>query len=81
MSCRKQEITGLSNERDFPHLVEFALSPGGFRSVFLEFDAFHREQSIRDFAMSQECRLCSLIPGFGVKLSRLSLPGPLFSPR
>jgi integrase len=46
MSRRKQEITGLSNERDFPHLVEFALSPGGFRSVFLEFDAFHRERRI-----------------------------------
>jgi hypothetical protein len=28
------------NERDFPHLVELALPPGGFRSVFLEFDAF-----------------------------------------
>jgi hypothetical protein len=24
---RKQEITGLSNERDFPHLVELALPP------------------------------------------------------
>jgi len=26
----------------FPHLVELALPPGGFRSVFLEIDAFHR---------------------------------------
>ena len=38
MSRRKREITGLMNERDFPHLVELALPPGGFRSVFLEFD-------------------------------------------
>jgi hypothetical protein len=43
MSRHKREITGLSNERDFPHL---ALPPEGFRSVFLEFDAFHRERRI-----------------------------------
>lgn len=46
MSRRKREITGLSNERDFPHLVELALPPRGFRSVFLDFDAFHRERRI-----------------------------------
>jgi hypothetical protein len=46
MSRRKREIVGLTNERDFPHLVELALPPGGFRSVFLEFDAFHRKQRI-----------------------------------
>jgi hypothetical protein len=46
MTRRKREIVGLTNERDFPHLVELALAPGGFRSVFLEFDAFHREQRI-----------------------------------
>ena len=46
MTRRKREITGLMNERDFPHLVELALPPGGFRSVFLEFDAFHRERRI-----------------------------------
>src|SRR5262249_33922988 len=46
MTRRKREIVGLTNERDFPHLVEVALSPGGFRSVFLEFDAFHRERRI-----------------------------------
>ena len=46
MSRRKQEITGLSNERDCPHLVELALPPGGFRSVFLDFDAFHRPRRI-----------------------------------
>ena len=43
---RKREITGLSNERDFPHLVELALPPGGSRNVFLELDAFHREHRI-----------------------------------
>jgi hypothetical protein len=46
MTRRKREIVGLTNERDFPHLVELALPPGGFRSVFLEIDAFHRERRI-----------------------------------
>jgi hypothetical protein len=46
MTRRKREITGLANEQDFPHLVELAVPPGGFRSVFLEFDAFHRERRI-----------------------------------
>ena len=46
MTRRKREIIGLRNERDFPHLVELALPPEGFRSVFLEIDAFHREQRI-----------------------------------
>jgi hypothetical protein len=31
MTRRKREIVGLTNERDFPHLVELALAPGGFR--------------------------------------------------
>jgi hypothetical protein len=31
---------------DFPHLVELAVPPEGFRSAFLEFDAFHRERRI-----------------------------------
>ena len=43
---RKTEFVRLTNERDFPHLVELALPPGGFRSVFLEVDAFHRERRI-----------------------------------
>jgi len=34
------------NEQDFPHLVELALPPGGFRSVFLEIDAFHHDRRI-----------------------------------
>ena len=46
MPRRKREIVGLANEQDFPHLVELALPPGGFRSVFLEIDAFHRERRI-----------------------------------
>jgi hypothetical protein len=46
MTRRKREITGLVNERDFPHLVELALPPGGFRGAFLEFDAFHQERRI-----------------------------------
>src|SRR5499427_10461770 len=43
---RKSETVRLTNERDFPHLVELALPPEGFRKVFLEIDAFHREQRI-----------------------------------
>jgi hypothetical protein len=46
MTRRKREIVGLTNERDFPHVVELALPPGGFRSVFLEIDTFHRERRI-----------------------------------
>ena len=46
MTRRKREIVGLTNERDFPHLVELALPPGGFRSFFLEIDTFHRERRI-----------------------------------
>jgi len=38
MTPRNREITGFANEQDFPHLVELALPPGGFRSVFLEID-------------------------------------------
>ena len=41
MTRRKREIVGLRNERDFPYLLELALPPGGFRSVFQEIDAFH----------------------------------------
>jgi hypothetical protein len=46
MSRRKREVVGLTNEQDFPYLVELAVPPGGFRSAFLEFDAFHRERRI-----------------------------------
>ena len=44
MSHRKREITGLLNEREFPRLVDLTLLPGGFRGIFLEIDAFHRER-------------------------------------
>ena len=43
---RKSEFVRLTNERDFPHLVELTLPLGPFRSVFLEIDAFHRERRI-----------------------------------
>jgi len=46
MSGRKGEVTGHMNEREFPHLVELELPPGGIRSQNLEFDAFHREHGI-----------------------------------
>src|SRR5262249_15617061 len=43
MTRRKREITGLANEQDFPHLVELAFPPGGFRSVFLEMNPSPRD--------------------------------------
>jgi len=46
MTRRKREINGFANEQDFPHLVELVLPPGGFRSVFLEIDTFHRNRRI-----------------------------------
>jgi hypothetical protein len=46
MTRRKREIVGFANEQDFPHLVELALPPGGFRTVFLDIDAFHRDRRI-----------------------------------
>ena len=46
MTSRTREIVGLTNERDFPYLVELALPPRGFRSVFLDIDAFHRDRRI-----------------------------------
>jgi hypothetical protein len=46
MTHRKREIIGLRNERDFPHVVELALPPEGFRGVLLEIDAFHRDRRI-----------------------------------
>jgi hypothetical protein len=46
MTRRKREMVGLANEQEFPHLVELTFPPGGFRSVFLEIDAFHRERRI-----------------------------------
>ena len=47
MTRRKREIIGLRNERDFPYLVELALSPEGFRSVFLEIDALRVSRPAR----------------------------------
>jgi len=46
MSRRKSEFVRLTNERDFPHLVELALPPEGFRDVLLQIDAFHRDRHI-----------------------------------
>jgi hypothetical protein len=46
MTRRKREMVGLANEQDFPHLVELAVPPGGFRSVSLEIDVFHRDRRI-----------------------------------
>jgi hypothetical protein len=43
---RKSEFVRLTNERDFPHLVELALPPEGFRDVLLQIDAFHGERRI-----------------------------------
>ena len=46
MTRRKSEFVRLTNERDFPYLVELALPPEGFREVLLQIGAFHRERHI-----------------------------------
>ena len=46
MTRRNSEFVRLTNERDFPHLVELALPPEGFRDVLLQIGAFHRERRI-----------------------------------
>jgi hypothetical protein len=46
MSRGKGKTIGCMNERDFPHVVELAVPPGGFQGRDLEFDAFHRERNI-----------------------------------
>src|SRR5262249_33264764 len=43
---RTRNIISLANERQFPHLVELAIPPEGFRSVLLKIYAFPREQRI-----------------------------------
>jgi len=67
MTRRKREIIGLRNERDFPYLVELTLPPGGFGSIFLEMDAFHRERRIpaarvlaRWSSSLPQCGLCRM---------------------
>jgi hypothetical protein len=47
MTRRKVEITARMNERDYPHIVELALPPGGFRSRSDAMLAFHRERGIQ----------------------------------
>jgi hypothetical protein len=46
MSGRKGETIGAMNERDFPHMVELALPPGGFSDQGQGFEEFHRERGI-----------------------------------
>jgi len=43
---RKSEFVRLTNERNFPHVVELALSPEGFREVLVQINAFHSERHI-----------------------------------
>jgi hypothetical protein len=43
---RKSEFVRFTNERDFPHLVELALPPEGFRDPLIQINAFHRERHI-----------------------------------
>jgi hypothetical protein len=48
LSRRKGEITARMNERDYPHLVELPLPPGGFRSMTEDILAFHSECGIQN---------------------------------
>ena len=47
MSRRKYVIAARMNEQDYPHIVELALPPGGFRSRSDAMLAFHRERGIQ----------------------------------
>jgi len=47
MSRRKYVITARMNERDYPHIVELALPPEGFRARSDDMLAFHRERHIQ----------------------------------
>jgi hypothetical protein len=47
MPRRKYEITARMNERDYPHIVEFALPPGGFRARSDDMLAFRRKRGIQ----------------------------------
>jgi hypothetical protein len=46
MSRRKGEQTARMNERDFPHLVEIPLPPGGLGNLEGAIAAFHDERKI-----------------------------------
>jgi hypothetical protein len=47
MSRRKGEITGRTNERGNPHLVELLLPPDGFRSKSEDILQFHQARKIQ----------------------------------
>jgi hypothetical protein len=47
MSRRKYVIAARMNEQDYPHIVELAVPPGGFRSRSDAMLAFHRERGIQ----------------------------------
>jgi len=47
MTRRKYEITARMNWRDYPHIVELALPPGGSRARSDDMLAFHRERGIQ----------------------------------
>jgi hypothetical protein len=47
MTRRKGETTARMNERDYPHLVELPLPPGGFGSTSEDMLDFHRERGIQ----------------------------------
>ena len=86
MTRRKSEITGLMNERDFPHLVEFALPPGGFRTTTADFDAFRRGRGFpirRGRGRQEGVRKQIVEPVFGIRSmsgsASLTLPQPTHS--
>lgn len=61
MTRRKRELIAVMNEQHFPHLVELSLPPGGFRSIFLEIDAFHRVTASRAAAAGVGTRASNFI--------------------
>jgi hypothetical protein len=46
MTRRKGEITGRTNERDYPFIVEMLLPEGGFGKKLDAMEAFHQERGV-----------------------------------
>jgi hypothetical protein len=50
MIRRKSEITARMNERDYPHIVDLALPPGGFPERSDDMLAFHPSATFKSVA-------------------------------
>ena len=69
MIRRKSEIVRLKNERDFPHLVELAFPPEGFRDVLLEIDALAPIPAVRQKRSKELSTSCQAVSRLGTSAS------------